>query len=164
MEIPIRPDGLQLDESRPFQRAVWMTQRFLWLCFAAVVVLALAGATGRGGPWAMQSAAASAGAAELPRIARRGSVDSVLVTFTANAADHRLALSSEFLSRFEIETITPHPVAEVATTDGTLLLFAAMGLPPHKVRLGVRARRAGLGHPVLTLDGQALRFTTLTLP
>lgn len=163
-EIPVRPDGLQLDESRPFQRGVWFTQRIVWLICAGIVAIALAGGTGRGGPYATQSAAASAGEASLPRIARRGAVDVVTANFTADAPDHRLGLSADFLARFEVETITPHPVAEVATEDGTLLLFSAMGLPPHQVRLSVRARLAGMGHPVLTLDGQALRFTTLTLP
>lgn len=164
VEIPIRPDGLQLDESRSTQRVIWIAQRFLWISFVVVVALALAGATGRGGPLARQEVAVESATLAAPRVTRRGAIDTLEIAFATDRPDHHALLPADLLSRFEVEAITPRPVAEVAASEGTALLFAATGSPPHHVRLDIRARRTGTGQHRLILDGQALRLSILALP
>lgn len=163
-DIPIRIDGLQLGESRPLQRTIWMTQRFLWLFFACLIVAALSGATGRGGFLAEKTVTAEMASAVLPRIARRGSGVEVRVTFLQDAHDHRLLLPSDLLERFEVETVTPRPVAEMAEERGTLLVFAADGQGPHHVTLHLRSTIPALGRMTVTADGAVLSTGLVILP
>lgn len=163
-DIPIRPDGLQLDEKRGFQDRFWSAQRIIWLAYVALLMAALAGLTGRGGPLAMQTGTAAEGSVELPRITRRGATDEVVVDFATAAPEHRLVLDRDFLAHFELDAVTPRPAGETALPDGTLLLFAASGPPPHRATLHVRVRNVGLARPVLELDGARLTFRTLILP
>lgn len=163
-EVPLRADGLQLEERRGFQETFWKAQRLLWLVYVGILVAALAGLTGRGGPFSLQTGSTSAGTVELPRFARRGSTDVVLVDFTTPALQHRLALDHGFLDHFELETVTPRPMAEASDANGTLLTFDASGQPPHRVTLHVRMRSVGLAAPALELDGAPMSFRTLFLP
>lgn len=48
-DIPIRPDGLQLDEQRGFQRAFWRAERAAWVAGIVLILAALAGLFGGGG-------------------------------------------------------------------------------------------------------------------
>lgn len=164
VDIPIRPDGLQLDESRSFQRASWVVQRATWGLCLLVVVLALSGITGRGGPLALQEHATAQGAVSLPRVTRRGSTDEVAVTFTGAAAEHRLFLPHALLSEVELRTTAPRALSERAVAGGVAFTFAAEGPPPHRAALHLRARHVGLVRSGLTIDGAAVDFTLLTLP
>jgi hypothetical protein len=162
--IPVRLDGLQLDESRRLQRVIWAGQRILWFFCACLVVAALTGATGRGGYLSEREVSAAAASAILPRIARRGAVARIEVTFLRGAPDHRLLLPHDLLARFEVEAVTPRPVAEMATAEGTLLFIAASGPAPHRVTLHLRAVRAAWGTVQVTADGAVLRSGLTILP
>lgn len=163
-QISVRLDGLQLDESRPFQRVVWALQRAAWFLFALTIAAALAGATGRGGPLAESSVTRAAAVATVPRIARRGAPARLVVAFRQDAPDHRLFLPPALLRQFAVQTARPRPVAELAVDGGVLLLFAAAGPPPHVVELDLRAVMAGYGRLVPIADGDALPFDSVTLP
>ena len=49
-DIAVRPDGLQLDEDRGFQRRFWRAERIAWGTFAAIMLAALSGLFGGSGP------------------------------------------------------------------------------------------------------------------
>lgn len=163
-DIPVRLDGLQLAESRPLQRKIWMTQRILWLLCACVILAALAGATGRGGIMSERDVVSATAKATLPRVTRRGSVAELRVTYLNDSHDHRLLLTESLLDWFEVETVTPRPVAEMATQDGTVMIFAADGRAPHRVTLHLRSTTAAIGQVALTADGARLAAGLLILP
>lgn len=163
-QIPVRLDGLQLGERRSFQRAVWAVQRAVWAFFAVVLAVALAGGTGRGGPLAQTTVTTAMAESSVPRVGRRGAVAQIDVSFLQDAPDHRLFLPPDLLDRFEVQTVTPRPVAEMAVDGGVVMFFAASGPAPHDVSLHLRANGAGAGELTLVADGVAARFASVTLP
>src|SRR5690606_25597894 len=67
---PIRKDGLQIDERRHFQEIFWTVERFAWIIFALILLLALLGLTGSGGYFAKTTQTLDAGTAEYARFSR----------------------------------------------------------------------------------------------
>lgn len=163
-DIRVRPDGLQLDEQRGLQAWTWVAQRVIWALCLGLVVLALAGGTGRGGPLATRQVQVADALVDLPRITRRGATEIILIRFRADGQAAVLGLPADLAQRFEIQTITPRPVQESLTRDGIRLVFATDGPPPHVVALHLRAREAGLLRGRLQLGDAPLRFAILTLP
>lgn len=163
-QIPLRPDGLQLDEDRPFQRKLWRAQRLLWASFAFVLLLAALGLTGRGGWLGQRLVQIESGTVTFPRIARRDAPETLPVTFTQDQTFHELFLGTAFLRDFRIETVTPAPRSQMQTQDGVILRFAADGPAPHHLFLHVSPQTAGLTRFYLALDGLPVSASVLTLP
>lgn len=143
-DLPIRRDGLQLDEQR--RRGAWtrVAQRVIRALCLGLVVLALAGGTGRGGPLATRQVRLASAQMDLPRVTRRGATDMMLIRFRGPGQAPILGLPAQPGQRFEIETITPRPLRKTLTHDGVSLMFAADDPAPHVVALYLRARAAGL--------------------
>jgi hypothetical protein len=57
---------LDLDEDRLFQERYWSFQRFAWVLFLFVVVGALCGLTGSGGPFSRATVEGAGGARIIP--------------------------------------------------------------------------------------------------
>lgn len=163
-DIPVRLDGLQLDESRSWQNAIWTAQRVIWMGCACVILAALAGTTGRGGVLSEATVSAAGATATLPRITRRGAAAQASVTFLRDAHDHRLFLPDAFIARFQVDSITPRPVAELAMQGGTLMIFAADGRGPHRATLHLRATVSAIGRVALLADDAALSSSLVILP
>ena len=163
-EIPVRLDGLQLDERPRLQSVIWIVQRGLWILWLITVLAALAGATGQGGPLADQTLRAPMAMLDSPRITRRLASDRITLRFAAPRTAHSLILPPDFLAGFEIDSITPRPAREIASPQGVLLHFNALGPPPHHIDLSLRARQIGILETTLTLDGTALPLRVTVLP
>jgi hypothetical protein len=161
---PVRPDGLQLDEARAFQRSFWTAERWAWVVFAAIIVVALAGLTGASGPLARTSLTLSGGQTDLPRIARLDASETFEIVFGEERPVHRLVISKSFADYFQIEDIQPQPQRSLLLPDARALEFPAEAAPPHRVTIYARARRAGLARYAIGLDGPAIAATTLILP
>lgn len=164
VNVPIRDDGLQLEEHRVFQDGFWVAERVGWGCFALVILLALAGLTGRGGYFADFETRAGVALVEMPRVARRGETAVLHVAFGRNGGRHLLALDGAFLSLFEVEGVSPHPLRSVAAGEGVALQFEAVGPAPHHARLHIRALRAGWAEVRVVADGSAVPARLLILP
>lgn len=61
---------LDVDDDRAFQEKFWTFQRVAWALMALILLAALAGTTGSGGPLAHAEASGPGGSIEYPRIAR----------------------------------------------------------------------------------------------
>ena len=163
-DVPIRPDGLQLDEARAFQRRFWRIERGAWALFGGLVVAGLLGLTGGGGWLQRQTIAAADAAIDAPRIARRDAADEIRIRFAGRDGAHELGLSGAFLETFEITEISPPPEAATLVREGQRLAFPGEGQGPHEVILHLRAPHPGRLRARLTVDGAPAAFTVFVLP
>jgi len=161
---PIRKDGLQLDEKRKLHRAFWAVERVAWVTFALVLVLALAGLTGSGGPLSKVTVGFPAGEAEYPRVARWEASDELLVRFNSGAETRRLALDHSFFEYFEVEGVQPEPERTLTSHDGVVMEFSAQQSAPVKVIIYLRALHAGLVNYRIGLDDSMADASTMILP
>ena len=164
VKVPIRPDGLQLDDHPDWQRLFWRAERIGWAGFALVIGMALAGLTGRGGWLAVAEHRAGAALVEAPRFSRRGETALMEVAFGIGAGRHLLAIGGGFLVHYEVVGIVPPPLRSVAAGDGLALQFDTVGTAPHRVRLYLRAREAGLMRAQVVIDGAGVGLRSLILP
>lgn len=119
-----------LDEFQPdpdFQRKFWVAERIAWMGFVLLIVLALAGLTGSGGPLAQATFGTPAGSVEYPRVSRWQAADSMTVRFAAGAEVGTVNLEPEFLRTFEVSSIQPEPRSAATGPEGVRYEFDAAG-------------------------------------
>jgi len=163
--IPIRDDGLQLEEHRDFQERFWTFERWAWVGFGLILLAALAGLGGGGGVLAHTTITSEAGKVDYPRVARWESADEVTVTFGSPREEHRLTLSPQFSQYFQIEDIQPLPERSLTSPAGEAMVFRSENGPPSKVVLHLRPQRPGLASYEVSLDGgDPVGVTTVVLP
>lgn len=160
----VRPDGLQLDENRPYQERLWTVERWAWAAFLLLTLAAALGATGAGGPFSREVAAVEGGEIDLPRIARWQASDEMTVRFARGSGERTLLLSPQFSRSFQIESILPRPERVVADSDGHTFHFAA-GDGQAEAVLHLRSQSPGLVRYRIGIDGSTpTERSTLILP
>jgi hypothetical protein len=163
--IPIRDDGLQLEEHREFQERFWTVERWAWVGFGLILIFALSGLAGGGGFLAHATITMEAGEVDYPRITRWESADEVTVTFGSPGDEHRLTLSPQFSQYFQIEDIQPLPARSATSPAGEVMVFQSENGPQSKVVLHLRPQRPGLAGYEVSLDGgDPVGVTTVVLP
>lgn len=153
----IRDDGLQLEEHRAFQERFWSVQRGAWVAFGLLLLAALLGLTGAGGPLSRASAYLGGGTLEYPRIARWQSADEMVVRLSPGPAERSLTLSPDFTSTLQIQTIHPEPLRSVAGPGGTRLTFATVAGNEAEVQIGVTPLHPGYPEFAIRIDDGASR-------
>lgn len=139
---------LDIDDDRAFQERFWTFQRVAWAVMALILIAALAGATGSGGPLADAEASGPGGSIEYPRIARWQSAERMIVRLPPEArGTARLELGGAFTQTFAIEDIEPQPSSSVATAAGHRYEFA-LGDAPGEKRIILHLRAASPSLPV----------------
>lgn len=159
--------GLELEEDRGFQAGLWVAQRIAWLVFLGIVALALAGFTGRGGPFAGATVQSAESSVDYPRVTRWEAPDEVQVHFGGGAEEGVVEIAESFFDVFAVTSIQPAPDRSVATPDGQRLTFTlAPGQSPRTITLHVRALRPAI--PLRTSirigNGQPVGLTSVVLP
>lgn len=161
----VRDDGLQLDEPRPSQERFWTAERWAWISYGLIVLAALAGLTGSGGPLSHGEATLGAGSLEFPRIARWQAADDMTVTFPAGSGERSLSLGRQFAEGFGLDDVQPAPERSEALPDGQRLVFRLPEGAPAQVRLYLRPASPGLVRFEAALDGAPpVGVTVLVLP
>jgi hypothetical protein len=161
----IRDDGLQLDEPRRSQERFWTAERWAWITYGLLVLAALAGLTGSGGPLSRAEVTLGTGAIEYPRIARWQAADDMTVTFSAGTGERSLTLGRAFAKSFGIEDVQPAPERSEALPEGQRLVFRLPGGGPAQVRLYLRPSSPGLARFEAALDGAPpLSLSVFVLP
>jgi hypothetical protein len=105
---------VQIEEDPRFQRREWRVQRVAWLAFALIIVAALAGVFGRG-PLSKASVSGAGLRLHYERFARCRTPQTLTIQLTADDADaeqHVIWISRDYLQGMEIERITPEPASE----------------------------------------------------
>ena len=140
---PATKGGLEVDEDRAWQERFWTIQRIGWAVMALILLAALLGATGKGGPLASASARSPAGTIDYPRITRWQSSDQVAVRLPASASGKvNVELSPEFAETFTIESVEPEPSQVQATAHGDLFTFdVGNGGGEKEIVFNVRAQK-----------------------
>ncbi len=133
--------GLEFRSNRKFQERYWRIERIGWVCMALLLIAALAGLTGAGGPLSRGHVQAGDARMDYPRISRWAMADEMTVTFeNSRAGEVEFLLPEGFLKVYSIEAITPQPVAMKAVAHGQLFRVALGGGTGRKtVKLSLRA-------------------------
>lgn len=161
----IRDDGLQLDEHRDFQERFWVAERVAWVAFAAIILAALIGLTGAGGPLSRAKAASDGSEISYPRITRWEASDSLTVNFAPGGSERSLTLSPAFAESFQLEDVQPQPDRAEARPEGERLIFSLPAGKPATVTLHVRAHKPGPARYQARIDGTSVRtLSTFILP
>lgn len=161
----IRDDGLQLDEHTKFQERFWVVERIAWIAFGLLLVAALLGFTGSGGPISRTVLAIEGGTIDFPHVTRWEAADEIVVRFAPGEAERSLTLSSEFAEAMQIEAIQPEPARSVAGPEGTVLVFETAAGAPADVTLHVTPLKSGLPTFEARIgDGAATSLSMLVLP
>ncbi|MGE7368897.1 hypothetical protein ACQKKX_07460 [Neorhizobium sp. NPDC001467] len=168
MEEPrLRPDGLQLEEHRRFQKRFWKIERIAWVAFAIVTVAALLGLTGAGGPLATASAESSNAVISYPRVARWETADELQIAFRPRdgVTERMVTLSPAFAKAFQLEDVQPEPSETTISDRGQILIFGNADSNGGLVTMHIRAQSVGRNGFSVTVDGDAsTALTTYVLP
>lgn len=161
----IRKDGLQLNEHRSFQERYWCAQRVAWLGFGAVILLAILGFTGSGGPFHSQRILFADAVATVPRISRWDTSDELTITFLGPDSGRDLTISAAFFDGFAVDGLQPAPARSALRSGGQTLRFDVdEAEPPHTIRLSLRAAHIGWRRFDLVLNGEVRPVQLLVLP
>lgn len=160
--------GLQVNEDRAWQEKFWTAQRVSWIAMALVIVVAVLGLTGKGGPFASASARSASGTIEYPRITRWQSQEEVAVRLAPSAAGKvDLLLSPSFARLFSIKSVVPEPSSVATTGAGQRFTFeVGPGEDEKTIIFNVTTGRPVLGQPVEARIGnlQPVRMNVTVLP
>jgi hypothetical protein len=161
----IREDGLQLEEHRSFQERFWVVERIAWIAFGVLLLAALVGLTGSGGPLSRTVTSLEGGTIDFPHIMRWEAADEIVVRFAPGAAERSLTLSSGFAEAFQIEDIQPQPSGSVAGAGGAVMMFETEAAAPAEVTLHVTPLKPGWPTVNASIgDGAAASLSMLVLP
>ncbi len=157
---------LEVADDRDWQERFWTAQRIGWLVMAVLVVAALAGATGKGGPLASATMTTDGGTIVYPRIARWQSSEDVIVRLPPSASGNvELLVSPAFSKVFSIDSILPEPSSSQATAAGHLFTFPTMAGGDKQIILRVTGGKPVIEQPVdVRIGKSAARLTVTVLP
>lgn len=160
-------DDLELDDDRRFQEKFWTFERFAWVLLGLIVLAALAGFTGQGGPFGRAKAAGSSGEIDYPRVTRWETSDEIRLTLAGGGDQAVVEIGSAFSEVFEFEDMQPAPSASYATPEGHRHVFDLRGgSGKREIVMHVRAMRPALGVAIdmRINDAPALQIRPVVLP
>lgn len=135
-----KPD---IAEDRAFQEQFWTAERVAWVAFALLLIAAVVGVFGGGGPLASGTVAVGESRIDYPAMARWEAGDEFSVRLVGEAGERRLVLSPGFAKTFRIEDVQPQPERVEAVEAGHAYVFTATTSAPVEVRLAVTPRSPG---------------------
>lgn len=138
--------ALDLHPDRKLEERWWQIERVGWLVMLAIVIAALLGLTGRGGPLATAEASAGSATIVYPRVSRWQTASDLSVEFPAGKAGKgEVLIPAPFASQFAVESVAPEPSSVTATPEGMLYEFDLEGgAQPTRARFSLRASKPTL--------------------
>jgi hypothetical protein len=160
-----RAEAPQIAEDRSFQERFWAVERVAWIGFVLLIVVAVSGLLGSGGPLSRGEAASGDSRIDYPAQARWEAGEELNIRLGGEPGERTLALSETFADAFEIEDIQPPPTRVESGANGQSLIFLATGPEPIEVRVAMTPRNPGLARYTITPAGQAaLTVATFVWP
>ena len=159
---------VESEADRRFQKRFWLFQRFAWAGMVLVLVAALAGLTGKGGPLSRTTVSDAQASVTYPRVARWESADDIQIELSpAISGRAEIDIGDEFARIFQVEDIHPQPSRSFATGTGQRLVFD-LGEPagPRTITLHVRPLHPSVSAaPSVRINGgEALVMSPVVLP
>lgn len=137
------------------------------MALALIVIAALMGLTGAGGPFGSGRVAGPSGSVDYPRVARWAAANEMSVRFAGAGTTGVVEVDQAFFEVFGIEGIQPSPSASAFTGTGQRFTFDRAGRAGgDTVTFKVRPRRPAfpLRTHVRIGEGEPLRFSAIVLP
>lgn len=160
--------SIEIGTDRRFQERFWTAQRIAWVVFVLIILAALAGFSGKGGPFAHGVADGAEADLEYPRYTRWLSSDDMELTLApTGAAEATVDISSDFFDIFQIENVRPAPKDSSVNADGQTLVFALESPGGSRdITFNLRAIQpsAGKRFTIRIDDGPPLAFRSVVLP
>lgn len=156
-----RVNDFQIEEDPQFEVRLWRLQRYCWGVMVAVLVAALLGLLGGGGPLAHATARLDDGSLRLEyeRFARREAATTLTFSLPVPRdppGTVSIRLNRSFVEAAQLERVEPEPVRVVAGAGEIVYVVdAAEAARDGTVQIRVLARPTRAG----TLSGQARRGT-----
>ena len=165
--MPTGETKIELNDDPRFQERLWTVERVAWVLLAALILAALLGFTGSGGPFGRSSAASGPGEIDYPLVARWAAPERIEVTALAGEP-LTVSVDRAFLELFQIEGVVPEPTRSAAGPAGITYAFeTAPGVGgTATVTLAVKPLRPSLGARVGVAvgDGVPARLGVVVLP
>ncbi|MGE5531255.1 MAG: hypothetical protein ACM3VW_03925 [Bacteroidota bacterium] len=148
--------SLEIECDPRLQRRDWAAEHVGQAVMLLVVLIALTGLLGGGGPLSHTRLTAANGAMQVDydRLLRQQTDSEITWTLRASQGPARLGLSQDFLNRLSARETVPAPAAIRGSGDQAVLVFDLPEGRPLLVSMGVQAKRVGVLHSPVTLNGQ----------
>ena len=158
--------SFEVQEFPAVQRRIKAAQRVGIGVLALVLLAAVAGLTGLGGPLSDTRARHAGIDVQTPRFARYLAPTSIAVEVERAAADTvTLTLRGDHADAFHVKSILPEPERVATTGDATIYTFTALPGEPHRIRLDGQMETIGPVVGSLRVgDGQAIAVNTFVFP
>lgn len=159
--------AFEVQEDRPWQEGWWVVQRVGWAIMALIILAALVGLTGKGGPLASATADAAGATIDYPRITRWKSDDQLTVRLPASASGKvDVELSRAFGELFSVRSVEPQPSGMQATANGHRYTFEVEGAGEKLVVFGLHAENPAIQRTVRAevADAPPADLTITVLP
>jgi hypothetical protein len=156
---------LEIDEDMDFQRREWSFQRVGVALLAALVLGALLGITGMGGPLSHSIVGEPGGPVQIEyeRFVRRGGVATLKVHLSGMSGEPRLWISDRYFDRVRIESVEPQPHLVLAEARRHVYAIR-IASPQATITLEVRHQTFGrLDAEIGVIDGPSFRFSQFSL-
>jgi hypothetical protein len=159
------PDNDSLSGRYPaLQERLWLAERIGWAIFGLLIVLALLGFTGAGGPFAHASLSLPSGTIDYPRVARWQASDQIRVSFAPGPSQRRVTLSPALLGKVDVDHVVPSPSATQSGPQGAVYVFDIDGARGGEVDFSLRVEHPGWTGFDIGLDGDSAPGAMLVLP
>ena len=159
-----------LDSELPFQRKQWRIEHIGWIAMAGLMLYALAGGLGGGGPLSTAEVVAADGSVRVryERFARQQTPNSVEISLTQapDGSPTRLYVSDSYLSSMMVRSMVPGPDAVTLADRGYAWVFKRpSGVVNNKIELHLEPQQIGTVEGWLVInDGQRLAIKQFVLP
>lgn len=131
---------LDQETDRRFQLKWWRIERVAWIVMLLVVVAALLGLTGRGGPLSMADTKSGSVTFSYPQFSRWQTATALTAELSgADTSVGKMVLPQAFLEHFSVESISPRPTKVVALSDGQMFEFELDGKGAKTIQFSLRA-------------------------
>ena len=133
--------SVDVETDRRGQELTWLITRVGWLFMLLLLIAALIGLTGSGGPMSRTYVKAGSARIDVPRISRWASADHMTVEFGADTSGKAaVTVPMAFIDIFTIEAVSPQPRSVIATPDGHIFEFDfADGAGKRRAQFSIRA-------------------------
>jgi len=160
------PDrSIEIDEDLKFQKKEWFYQRIGMAGLVLIVLAALLGFTGMGGPFSHGDVGDPSGPlhVEYERYVRRGGLSTLTLHLHTSPGDVRFWVSAPYFEYVRIDSVAPTP--EMVSVDaGRHVYLIRSSSPDVTVTLKVEHESAGtLDAEVGLVGGPSVRFSQLAI-